>query len=177
MGQYYKPVILKDNKKTVEAFMYSHDYGNGLKLMEHSYIDNTFVEAFETLIEGNPQRVVWAGDYADEDKGMATNVYSRCKDSLLASPSGKVKASSKFIINHSKKQFVDKDRVPEMSADWADGMKIHPLPLLTCEGNGRGGGDFRGEEKNLVGAWARDVISIDKVVPDGFNEITFDLDE
>ena len=77
--------------------------------------------------------------------------------------------------------FVDKNNVPEMSAEWTKsedgtGMKIHPLPLLTCEGNNRGGGDYRGDEKGLIGAWARDVISIDNMVPTGFKEIVFDLD-
>ena len=66
MGQYYKPCILGGNKKTVKAWMYSHEYDNGLKLMEHSYIGNSFVSAFESLIKNKPQRVVWAGDYADD---------------------------------------------------------------------------------------------------------------
>ena len=174
MGQYYKPIILKDNKKTVAKFMYSHDYGNGLKLMEHSYIGNNFVGAFETLLEGKPQRVLWAGDYAEEESGYKNNAYGRCKDSLKVSPMGEPKTVSRFIINHSKKEFVDKTRVPKMKADWADGMRIHPLPLLTCEGNGKGGGDYRGDSF-LVGKWARDVISIDSEVPKGFKEIKFNL--
>ena len=45
-----------------------------------------------------------------------------------------------------------------------DGWIIHPLPLLTCEGNGRGGGDFRGNNP-WIGKWARDVISIEKKLP------------
>lgn len=43
------------------------------------------------------------------------------------------------------------------------GLKIHPLPLLTCEGNGRGGGDFRTENEDylkLIGSWARNRITI-----------------
>lgn len=49
MGQYYKPIILSDDNKVV-AYMYSHDYDNGLKLMEHSYIGNNFVETFASLL-------------------------------------------------------------------------------------------------------------------------------
>jgi hypothetical protein len=177
MGQYYMPVILADNKKTVKKFIYSHNYGNGLKLMEHSYIGNNFVSAFETLIQNNPQRVVWAGDYADECKQRKTNLYSRCKDDLKVIPNELNDDTYSFIINHSKKMFVDKNKVTEMSADWADGMKIHPLPLLTCEGNGRGGGDFSGDEKGIVGTWARDVIEVSNKKPEGFDELIFDLDE
>ena len=49
MGQYYNAVILADNKKKVKAWVYSRDFSNGLKLMEHSYIGNNFVSAFESL--------------------------------------------------------------------------------------------------------------------------------
>ena len=54
MGQYYHPAILGENKKTVKAWVYSHDIeeewtredgsvfkcGSGLKLMEHSWLKN-----------------------------------------------------------------------------------------------------------------------------------------
>lgn len=74
MGQYFKPCLLAEDKKTVIEFMYSHDYGNGLKLMEHSYVGNDFVSAFETLIAHKPKYVVWAGDYADNE------VYEKVSD-------------------------------------------------------------------------------------------------
>jgi hypothetical protein len=62
--------------------------------------------------------------------------------------------------------------------DDGDGWRIHPLPLLTCEGNGRGGGDYRGES-DLVGRWSRDLISVEPVLAEleGYKEITFDLIE
>jgi hypothetical protein len=49
---------------------------------------------------------------------------------------------------------------------------------LTCEGNGRGGGDYRGES-DLVGRWSRDLISVEPVLAEleGYKEITFDLIE
>jgi hypothetical protein len=170
MGQYYQSSILAENKKTVIAFVYSHDYDNGLKLMEHSYIGNNFVRAFESLIKNKPQRVVWAGDYADKCKGLKTNVFDRCKDKLKVNPTDfPTERESRYVINHTKKQFVDKVSVPEITA-WK-GAKIHPLPLLTCEGNGRGGGDFRGIN-NYVGTWARDLISVESKKPKGYTEIT-----
>ena len=98
MGQYYMPVILADNKKTVKKFIYSHNYGNGMKLMEHSYIGNNFVSAFESLIQDNPQRVVWAGDYADECKQRKSNIYDRCKDSLKVIPNELKRRFSVTII-------------------------------------------------------------------------------
>jgi hypothetical protein len=181
MGQYYNPCILnKKNKTTVEAFMCSHNYGNGLKLMEHSYIGNNFVGAFESLIQEKPQRVVWGGDYAEHCSNRKTNIYDRCKERLEVKPIVPNQETYHnefvFIVNHSKKEFVDKREVPEIEG-W-EGTKIHPLPLLTCEGNGLGGGDFHGKDpKNLVGSWARDIISVEKEQPTEYKKIKFDLKE
>lgn len=179
MGQYYKPAILGNNKKTVQKWMYSHDFDNGLKLMEHSWMENPFVKTFESLIKDNPQRVVWGGDYADECTGLKTNVYSRCTDKNKVNKPERYSneiyevsiLDSRFVINHSKKVYVDKITVPDV-----DGWRIHPLPLLTCEGNGRGGGDYRNDAE-IVGTWARDIISVSKTKPEGYKEIKFDLIE
>lgn len=81
----------------------------------------------------------------------------------------------KYLINFDKKEFVNKDNV----LDCGNGWRIHPLPLLTCEGNGRGGGDYRGESK-LVGVWARDkigVVSRKSDIPKDFKEIVVDFVE
>lgn len=177
MGQYYKPVILANNKKTPAKWMYSHDFGSGLKLMEHSWQGNDFVGTFEALLINNPQRVVWAGDYAEPEKGRKNNVYMRCVDKNQITPTGKTKTQHRYIVNHSQKTFVDKWKTPKSPDVW--GWKIHPLPLLTCEGNGQGGGDFRGESP-LVGSWARDIISVESskyAIPEGFTETIFNLIE
>jgi len=200
MGQYFKPIILGEKPKdgeheTVKAWMYSHSYDNGLKLMEHSYQGNNFVSTFEKELtrRGNhyKSRVVWAGDYAEEEPGLKiieegkehdANLYSLCNDENEIKPKVAKTDDYPFIVNHTKKQFVDKNKVPEIQ-DW-EGVKIHPLPLLTSEGNGQGGGDFRGKDDNeIVGSWARDVISIEKESPLVTNgtmdyiELIFDLKE
>ena len=200
MGQYFKPIILGEKPKdgeneTVKVWMYSHSYDNGLKLMEHSYQGNNFVSTFEKELtrRGNhyKSRVVWAGDYADEEPGLKiikegkeydANLYSLCNDGNEISPKVAKTDDYPFIVNHTKKQFVDKNKVPEIQ-DW-EGVKIHPLPLLTSEGNGQGGGDFRGEDENeIIGSWARDVISIEKESPlvmigtTDYTELIFDLKE
>ena len=45
------------------------------------------------------------------------------------------------------------------------------IHLLTAEGNGRGGGDYNGPDLELVGTWARDVISVEGLVPEGYTEL------
>jgi hypothetical protein len=187
MGQYFKPCILnKKNKTTVEKHLYAHDYGDGLKIMEHSYIGNNFVGAFETLIQENPQRVVWGGDYAEPCRNRKTNTSKRCKDKNKVNPivpnQDKYQKEYPYIVNHTKREYVNKNGLKEIKG-W-DGAKIHPLPLLTSEGNGGGGGDFFGKDPNkLVGSWARDVISIEKanflnqITLLDYKCITFDLKE
>ena len=181
MGQYFHPVCLKENKRTPIAWVYSHEYGNGLKLMEHSWIGNRFVEVVEHLLSPNgdwhKKPLVWAGDYADNDKGLKTNVNGRCSNKIKINPTTYLLIDNlRYIVNHTKGLFVDKTKVPVSDTHEGVEYRVHPLPLLTCEGNGRGGGDFRGESE-LIGSWARNVISVEAEVPVGYVEVNFDLVE
>lgn len=202
MGQYYKPCQI-ENKKAIE-WIFSHDVkskyigydgksyitGEGLKLMEHSYIGNKLMLCVEKLlIPGGAwykKPIVWAGDYAAPEEGTDSNLYDMSEDEVtegeqisfkIKNPKPLTEAQSKryrFIVNHTTKQFVDKDSVPSKGNGW----KIHPLSLLTAEGNGGGGGDFHGRDrKGLVGSWARNIISMEKEVPAGYKEMKFNLTE
>ena len=172
MGQYYYPIVLSAHGKIV-AWMMAHRYGNGLKLTEHSFIGNNFVSTFEFGLspEGahHKSRVVWAGDYADEEP-EGQNLYKMCTEYTEIIPETKETTNYRFVVNHSKRLFVDKTKVPTKN-----GYALHPLPLLTAEGNGRGGGDYRDGEP-LVGSWARDVISVEETAPD-YEELLFNLVE
>lgn len=238
MGQYYVPVVLNEAGQ-IEHRMCSWDFDNGAKLMEHSWIGNDFVAAFETLLLAEaPRRVVWAGDYADPEidaegrpvmrtyeRGgelvtREANLHSLAQDVEPYRPAVKglgeraqliggvvvegvrdprvvpnafprmapgVEAFP-YLVNWDKRVYVDKSKVPAVRYYWsgADELAIHPLPLLTVEGNGRGAGDFEptglggsaatGNDA-LVGAWARDHIALAARVPDGFAEVIFDLIE
>lgn len=189
MGQYYKPANL-DKKE----YLYTHDFktthkredgssftcGEGLKLMEHSYIGNKVTQAVERLIIPSGRwyknRLVWAGDYADHEKGYKktkegddVNIYAILEDegTKITPSSRKVSKKYRYLTNHSKKLVVD---LTDIKAD-QDGYKIHPLPLLVVEGNGRGGGDFR-QKDGRVGIWARDIISLEEKVLVGYQLVT-----
>jgi len=181
MGQYYKPINM-DKKQ----FVYSHTYNNGLKLMEHSWVGNAFVNVVENLIaEGGAwhgDRIVWAGDYADEEKNRKNNLYH-----IIGNPDKneiKPEVNEKkyrYVLNMDTKEFVDIKKVPltdvwedENGKEWP--FTVHPLPLLTCEGNGRGGGDFRKEDP-IIGTWARCRVSVSTRKPKGYTEIEFNLFE
>ena len=172
MGQYYYPIIL-DKEGKIVVWMCAHTYGNGAKLTEHSYMQNNFVSTFEFGLspEGSrhKSRVVWAGDYADPEPDQEHNLYHQCTDYSEVRPAEKDTTKYRFIVNHSKRLFVDKTKVRRGE----EGMAYHPLPLLTAEGNGRGGGDYRGESP-LIGSWARDVMSVETEAPADFEELLFE---
>lgn len=197
MGQYYKPMCLE-----TKEFVYSHDYESGLKLMEHSWVGNDFVGVVEKLIAKGGKwfgkRIVWAGDYADpevdengevmkeEHNGRTydINLYSLAVDKNKLTPEiVKLKGRKlRFLKNLDTNEFVDINKVP-ISDIWTDPKTkkhypytIHPLPLLTCEGNGRGGGDYH-KESELIGKWARNRVVMQKCKPKSATEIIFDLVE
>lgn len=172
MGQYYKPTSIEKKQH-----VYSHDYDAGLKLMEHSYIGNTFVSVVENmLIEGGAwykDRIVWAGDYADGENGEESeNLYHIVGENKVNPEAKELPKQYRYLCNHTLQQFVDFTHITPA----ADGWTIHPLPLLTADGNGRGGGDFRGENP-LVGMWAKHSISIETVQPEGYLEINGNFKE
>ena len=192
MGQYYMPCSLTGDKENVKSFVYSHSIksrwktadgrmvtsGELLKLMEHSYLKNKMMLCVEALLveggEWHKTPIVWAGDYSDAVRGDL-NYFNMCERTdegehiakeLIPKPlTAKQAKEFRFIVNHTKKEFVDKTKVPSN-----DGWQIHPLSLLTSSGNGRGGGDFRGENE-FVGTWATDIISVEKEIPADFKEI------
>jgi hypothetical protein len=186
MGQYYAPcTIRKVNTKTgVQArpikWMYSHDYNSGLKLMEHSWRLNPFVNTFaKTLLSDKPKRVVWAGDYADpeytKNDDIAPNLYDLCSDGMKIKPTELTDAETDeflnkkpYLCNYDKKQYVNINNLPDI-----DGWRVHPLPLLTAEGNSRGGGDYHNDNGSIhfVGLWARDRVAFRCKPPKGFEII------
>jgi len=176
MGQYFVAVNL-DNMEHVS----SYDYGNGAKLMEHSYMGNNFVEAVEFLLINDGEdkgrwadsRIVWAGDYADPEEDGET-IYDKVEGKGLKFLIEGVPENYPYLVNWDKKEYVDKRKCPYFGDkhDW----QIHPLPLLTCEGNGRGGGDYR-DDNDYVGTWSRCVVNLMKEIPEGFTEITPDFKE
>ena len=182
MGQYYIAIILEGEKnpndpsledgntikpEAIKLYMVSYRYWNGAKLMEHSYLDNNFVKQFEYHLTKDgmfyKSRAVWAGDYADNEPNLDTNLYhiadNNFPDKIYGS-SETITKNYRYILNHDKKQYVDKKKY----------KVLHPLPLLIAEGNGRGGGDYRGPFKEDIGIWARDVISVDEEIPEGYEE-------
>lgn len=175
MGQYYYPTIKKEY--TLEQFC-AHDYGNGLKLMEHCYFNNLFVQAVLTSLIKEQGRLCWLGDYAEEDdfrnvesdivtKTMlfSYNLFSKKEDDpddehlhyTCTRPNKKV--DSMFVVNHSKREYIDLKKYQEIAPKNRNCI-IHPIPLLTAAGNGRGLGDYRGSNESMIGYWCCDELMV-----------------
>jgi hypothetical protein len=174
MGQYYNSV-LKDEIGTIANY-----YNFGLKLMEHSYFFNKYVNSVCKKLVNSPHYVAWVGDYAEEedyqDRENAdtlremVNYRQNYEGTKLLSQSAPWNYMGHLLVNHSKKQFIDLDdyyrnSVLHYGKERKEEYVIHPLPLLTAVGNGKGGGDYYGDKainKEDVGLWAGDLIEIVK---------------
>lgn len=174
MGQYYIPVLV--NEKGEMKTFYSHNYDNGLKLMEHSWIGNKFVAAVMHELVNDPHRVWWLGDYAEiEDfKNKEHRLLAEdCKKAwtgkyniLPTDISQEWEFDEAYVINLDKKCYI---KLPKVKDEW----QICPLPLLTAVGNGKGGGDYRSNKgRKNVGTWAGDEIVVFYDLPDKYKDFT-----
>ena len=164
-------IIRQEPVEIIRLSLNPHDYHQGAKITEHSYIGNELVGLAEYMISPlgmfYKSRVVWAGDYADSEPQTRQNLYHMArKPQLLFSCSKDFHSEEyRYIVNHTKHEFVDKLRCIEQHGDNYDGLIVHPLPLLVSEGNGRGSGDYSGPGEEDCGRWARDIISMERIRP------------
>lgn len=198
MGQYYMPAIIHDDGR-IES-LYSHAFSSGLKLMEHSWIGNDFVNAVYSEICKNPKKIAWLGDYSNDftdndgeayHEGMTLEEFSKYYDAVWGEevqhlgPTDMVAGSDSildmdtrgtYLVNHTKRVFLDMGLYTKR-ATTPDGWCVNPLPLLTACGNGRGGGDFRDSGNSRggrdIGTWAFDKLEYTNEQPDSFTEVHF----
>lgn len=196
MGQYYKCVNLTKKQK-VEP----HDFENGAKLMEHSYIGNKFMNVIENLLSPNgswyKNSIVHAGDYMENaifiedtkpyvegedlfsEEVTGRNLYEVASEYIYSKRTNVEKLQEpRFLVNWDKREFVN---VSNIIPDdyWVDKegiehpLRIHPLSLLTSSGNGQGGGDYHPHEddEHYVGSWAGHTISVEFEQPTDMTEI------
>lgn len=204
MGQYYIPTIM-GKRYGVRATFYSHDYDNGLKLMEHSWIGNNFVGAVLTEIQDHPMRVAWIGDYSDspypeDGENIGREPYQRKLTKaqfmkIYGQAWGNVNKKRPeflvldddiqwYLVNHDRKSYIDlnkyiKHNQYKPSWDYSEcTWCVHPLPLLTACGNGRGGGDYRDDnDYDKIGTWAFDLIELTNALPEGYAEEMYSFKE
>lgn len=181
----YMPVI-QEGKKLYRV--YSHDFNNGFKLMEHSYIGNSFVNVVCNYIVDNAVKLWWCGDYAKAEDFENEKEFKRIYDyawkdeedkeegTTIPEPNTDFDWSKQwYFVNETKKEFVKMPVVKNEEYDWT----YNCVSLLTAAGNGRGGGDYwREDMQSVVGCWAGDVVYLTLKKPDDklFCDITEDTD-
>lgn len=180
MGQYYKAVNI-DKKEYIEPW----EFENGAKLMEHSWVGNTFVDSVGMLLVDGGRwagdRIVWAGDYADVEEKYKQNYYSLTNTDKFSELKSHnmiqlLPPNYTYVCCIDTKEYVNISNIPVDKNDW----QINPISLMTADGNGRGGGDFHTEseeQENIIGKWAKLRIVIHKDAPEGYTELDFNLTE
>lgn len=186
MGQYYRQALQQDGEiryfNTQYCSQGDNNYNNyrdynGLKLTEHSWIGNEFMDAMTNQLYNHKGRLVWCGDYADEQgdfKNVQWTDYKKIypKGEVDFPPlkmEGKFDYTHKFLVNHTHKCYLDFDLYMSKCKD-KDGWIIHPLSLLTAIGNGRGSGDYDDKypDSYVVGMWAGDLLEVTDEAPAGY---------
>lgn len=202
MGQYYRPLIIHaDGRLDV---LRSFDFDNMQKLMEHSWIGNSFVNAVYSLIEGNLCRIVWMGDYASSEvteefirkAGGFKRFESYFKAAWGKGKKNRVKPAQfagcdlttfvdfdtkgTYLVNHTQKiylfleKYIAKNTYKEKGCRWD--WCINPLPLLTACMNGDGG-SYYGTDMDYVGSWAFDLLEYSDKFPDTYKEVMYHFKE
>jgi hypothetical protein len=174
MSQYYKVIILDENNNII-SWLHPYDFdNNGMKLMEHSYIDNKVLNALEFLIRPGglyyKSRIVWAGEYNSFEENQDNNLYHLADNSRRIIPKIKWAKQCPYIVNHTKKLYVNKHLY---ISDDIQLSTIHPLPLLVSHPNL----DYNGTNTELCSTWSRDIISVERNIPDGFTELICEFKE
>lgn len=120
MGQYYKAVLIHADG-TINT-LNPHKYENGMKLLEHSYVGNNFVNTVLTQIWHNPTCIAWIGDYSDSREGdpyesifskdVFMNIYNtvwKGERDIRPDPRAllTIKNCRRYFVNHTKKVYID----------------------------------------------------------------------
>lgn len=156
MGQYYNPVIngIVYSMQSVQ-FRKGHDIRqyNSLKLTAHSMFDNFFINFLAWELYKSPKTVLWCGDYSEENKTLGISDVDEVDiDAQELKP---FDFTEKYLVNHTKGIYFDLGKVYNKSDIF------FPIPILTCTGNGKGGGDYFGAlNSDMVGTWKGNVLEI-----------------
>lgn len=153
----------------------SQNYGINCnkKLTEHAWWGDTECNEMAKQIYQKPAKIAWVGDYYNEtaeETALFNRAFAENEQEIRCT--GIFMLDDKYLVNHSKKIYIDLNAYKDMSFDNAFGESTHPLPFLTACGNGRGGGDYYSPiNDTFVGAWALDTISIEDDIPKGYKKL------
>lgn len=166
MGEYYIATLLDSAGRITRAVNPTH-YGASERLGPHSRDATPFLTAVETLLAlDGGSRLVWAGDYADNEPGHDTNLYWAIQDHQFVRFEGLVDteigieantprptvppARYRYVCNADRHEYFDK---LTLAIDHHNERR-NILPALTSHGS------------TGAGPWARDHIYLTDSHPD-----------
>lgn len=180
MGQYFRFVCLLNDTFIQFIDIFRHEGGS--KFLEMAFRNNYYMLRMEKLLSPGglwyKQRVVLAGDNANNEKNHDVNLYvltipesdSDHKSDVTSQNINPITSADncineysakenefRYIINHDTYQFFDKQKST---------TKIHPLAILLEEGH-----------INSTGLWSRQRISVQNNIPENFTEYILDESE
>ena len=157
---------------------------------DEEYMTNNFPELWKDLVEQNPwlrKRREYDGKYYDRSLYECDDEEYYLSDNTGYTDLYDIKQTDKcprYALNFDKHEYVDLYNPSLKAWDYTDeetGEKrtvlIFALNLLLAVGNGLGGGDYSGEDEQLVGHWAGDSIGLEDEIPDGFTELSVGFTE
>ena len=167
MGAYYEAAFEEDKIR-----FNTQDCDNGLKLMEHSYIGNTYVNSIEAKLINNPKKLVWLCDYHEKNKRTLLTWDTTNEESYKII---KDLTTKRIIVNHSKREFINIDKIKELyKKAGVTKYLVHPLPILcNSDEHSQGGGDYRVDD-NRRSSWCEDKIEVilDVIKYEDYNDVT-----
>lgn len=200
MGQYYEIInITKKERIKEENYCW--------KLMEFSYVGNIKVDQLWVALsdEWKNNTVLVCGDYySSEDDAncnpcaaemerlagveqgnlcdFAGESYNECNFDTAKVPNYAVNPNTKQYVNRNHAQLNDWYTEGTEKKAVTYGYFIDPLSLLLTAGNGQGGGDYRGNNIDLVGSWVKDSQAVYTVyqkseIPADYTELIPDFIE
>jgi hypothetical protein len=187
-GQYFNIVILTNHNNNqqqqddiIQISIDPYIYGEGYHLMQHAYLNTRMMGAIEFLIspEGKYHKsaVVWAGDCAERTIN-GENLFSLASENTKPVPPPYDTRCYRYIVNHTKKMYVDKYRKGGLNADLIECAMygfgnnfIHPLPLLVVDNVSYGKGFYKGDDEKLCGEWFGDIISMELEPPSDYCQL------
>jgi len=156
MGAYYEAVInteIIENKR-----INTHIFGAGLKLMEHSYVGNEYVESIMSAFLNTKGTLQWLCDYHEEEGNEWSDIDEIRKEDEIDDTGLYELLPFYFIVNHSKKIYIDMKKYICMNKDRM--FLIHPAPILfNSEERSAGGGDYHVEDSRR-GSWNKDELEV-----------------
>lgn len=194
MGQYYRAIVKKQNGRFDVYNRYILINGKSeytpAKLTEHSWWYNYFVNAvcLDLYNRKERNRIAWIGDYADtflkciglkDFNGLDNTKIKKLTKRCWECDGRQVEKTDftlygLYLVNNTKEEYIDCSNYYQnncMTGEWC----MHPLSILTCIGNGLGGGDYSNptddSTEEYIGYWAWDEISIEDLPPTNYTEI------